>query len=111
MAAPSISWKRGQTFAASGPYVPGAGDPADLAGVTVTAEVIDAALRRWVLTTSVAPDNLTVTIYADSSVTAQWGVGTASIDLRCSSAGIVFSTTTVRFIIEPEVTLSPDYRF
>ena len=111
MAAPSISWKRGQTFAAEGPYVPGAGDPADLEGVTVTSEVIDSAMRRWVLTTSVAPDNLTVTIYADAATTAQWGAGTASIDLRCSQEGVVFASTTVRLIIEPEVTLSPDYRF
>lgn len=106
MAAPTVTWKRGQTFTATGPYVPGEGDPATLEGVTVQAEVQDRALRRWSLTVSVAPDNLTVTLYADPSVTSQWDVGTASIDMRCTFAGVVFSTTTVRFIVEPEVTLS-----
>lgn len=30
MSAPTIIWKRGQTFVASGPYVPGEGDPINL---------------------------------------------------------------------------------
>jgi hypothetical protein len=107
MAAPSISWKRGQTFTAVGPYVPGAGDPADLAGVTITAEVIDRALRRWPLTAIIGNDNLTVTLYAEADKTSQWDVGTASIDLRCVFEGIVFASSTMRFIIEPEVTLAP----
>lgn len=106
MAAPTVTWKRGQTFTATGPYVPGAGDPATLAGVTVQAEVQDRALRRWPLTVSVGQDNITVTLFADPTTTAQWDVGTASIDLRCTYGGVVFSTTTVRFIVEPEVTLS-----
>lgn len=105
MAAPTIFWKRGQTFTASGPYVPGAGDPADLDGVTIESEVQDHAKRRWPLTVEISPDNLTVTISAEASVTAQWDIGTAAIDLRCVKDGIVFSTTTVRFVIEEEITL------
>ena len=105
MAAPTIIWKRGQTFAASGPYVPGAGDPADLSGVTIESELQDHSRRRWPLTVVIGEDLLTVTIYAEATLTAQWDVGTAAIDLRCSKDGIVFSTTTVRLVIEPEITL------
>jgi len=105
MAAPTIIWKRGQTFAASGQYVPGAGDPADLDGVTIESEVQDHAKRRYSLVVSIGDDNLTVTLYAEASLTAQWDVGTAAIDLRCMKDGIVFSTTTIRFVIEQEITL------
>jgi hypothetical protein len=106
MAAPTIIWKRGQTFAASGPYVPGTGDPADLTGISIESELQDHSKRRWPLVVSVGQDNLTVLVYADASETAQWDVGTAAIDLRCLKDGIVFSTTTVRLVIEQEITLS-----
>jgi hypothetical protein len=105
MAAPTIIWKRGQTFAASGPYIPGAGDPADLAGVTIESEVQDHSKRRYPLVVSIGDDDLTVTLFAEASLTAQWDLGTAAIDLRCVKDGVVFSTTTIRFVVEQEVTL------
>jgi len=105
MAAPTIIWKRGQTFNASGPYVPGAGDPPDLTGVTIESEVQDHSRRRFPLGVVIGSDKITVTLSAEASLTAQWDVGTAAIDLRCVKDGIVFSTTTVRFVIEQEVTL------
>lgn len=105
MAAPTIIWKRGQTFGASGPYVPGEGDPTDLTGVTIESEVQDHAKRRHPLLVTIGEDKLTVTLFAEASETAQWDVGTAAIDLRCVKDGIVFSTTTVRFVIEQEITL------
>lgn len=106
MAAPTIIWKRGQTFTASGPYLPGAGDPANLSGVTIESEVQDHSKRRWPLSVQIGNDNITVTLSAEASVTAQWDIGTAAIDLRCVKDGIVFSTTTVRFVVEQEVTLA-----
>lgn len=105
MAAPTIIWKRGQTFTASGPYVPGQGDPSDLSGVTIESEVQDFSRVRHPLAVSIAPDNITVTLSAEASETAKWTVGTAAIDLRCVKDGIVFSTTTVRFVVEQEITL------
>lgn len=104
MAAPTISWKRGQTFTAIGPYVPGAGDPLTLDGVTVTSEVLDSSGDRHPLTVTVAEDNLTVTLYASDSDTAEWSIGTASIDLRCAQNGVVFATTTARFTVLPDIT-------
>lgn len=106
MAAPTIIWKRGQTFIATGPYVPGQGDPTDLTGVTIESEVQDHSKRRFPLAVSIGEDLITVTLTAEASLTAQWDVGTAAIDLRCVKNGIVFSTTTVRFVVEQEVTLA-----
>jgi hypothetical protein len=105
MAAPTIIWKRGQTFIATGPYVPGAGDPPNLSGVTIESEVQDFARVRRPLSVEIAPDNITVTLSAEASDTANWAVGTAAIDLRCVKDGVVFSTTTVRFVVEQEITL------
>jgi hypothetical protein len=106
MAAPTIIWKRGQTFVATGPYVPGEGDPANLSGVTIQSEVQDHSKRRFPLAVTIGGDNITVTLRAEASETATWDVGTAAIDLRCIKDGVVFSTTTVRFVIEQEITLS-----
>lgn len=105
MASPTVFWKRGQTFNASGPYVPGAGDPADLSGVTIESEILDHSTRRYPLAVTVSGDNITVSLFAEASLTAQWAVGTACIDLRCIKDGIVFSTTTTRFVVEQEITL------
>jgi hypothetical protein len=105
MAAPTIIWKRGQTFVASGPYVPGEGDPVNLSGVTIESEVMDFSRVRRPLAVEIGEDNLTVSLRAEASETAEWAVGTAAIDLRCVKDGIVFATTTVRFVIEQEITL------
>jgi hypothetical protein len=105
MAAPTIIWKRGQTFAASGPYVPGEGDPVNLSGVTIESEVLDFSRTRRPLAVTIGEDNLTVSLRAEASETADWAVGTAAIDLRCVKDGIVFSTTTVRFVVDQEITL------
>lgn len=105
MASPTIIWKRGQTFAATGPYVPGVGDPADLEGVSIESEVRDHSGVRWPLVVTIGDDNLTVTLRAEADYTAEWDIGTAAIDLRCLNGGVVFSSTTVRFVIEEEVTL------
>lgn len=105
MAAPTIIWKRGQTFVATGPYVPGQGDPQNLAGVSIESEVQDHSKRRFPLAVTIGGDNITVTLRAEASDTAKWDIGTAAIDLRCIKDGVVFSTTTVRFVIEQEITL------
>ena len=49
---------------------------------------------------------MTVSLFAPAEITATWDIGTAAIDLRCLKDGIVFSTTTVRFVVEQEVTLA-----
>lgn len=105
MAAPTIIWKRGQTFVASGPYVPGEGDPVNLSGVTIESEVMDHSRNRHPLAVTIGGDNLTVTLRAEASDTATWDLGTAAIDLRCVKDGVVFASTTIRFVVDLEITL------
>jgi hypothetical protein len=73
--------------------------------VTIQSEVQDHSKRRFPLAVTIGGDNITVTLRAEASETATWDVGTAAIDLRCIKDGVVFSTTTVRFVIEQEITL------
>ena len=104
MAAPSISWKRGSTFAATVLYTPGAGEPSDLSGVLVETSVMDHAQKRYPLTVSVHPDNVNFDIIY-SGDTSNWAVGTAALDYRLSVGGVVFYSTTARFTIEQQITL------
>ena len=104
MAAPSISWKRGSTFAASVVYTPGAGDPATLAGVLVECSVMDHNQQRYPLTVTVLAGNTSFDIYYDGD-TSEWMTGTAAIDYKLTLDGVVFYSTTARFTIEPQITL------
>ena len=104
MASPTVSWKRGSTFAAQVAYTPGAGDPATLDGVTVECSVMDHREVRYPLLVTILPGNLTFNILYVGD-TSEWAAGTAALDYRCLEAGIVFYSTTARFVIEPQITL------
>lgn len=103
MASPTISWKRGSTFAAQVVYTPGAGDPATLEDVTVEISVMDHAQKRYPLTVTMLPGYMSFNIFYDGD-SSEWAAGTAAIDYRCTLGDIVFYSTTARFIIEPQVT-------
>ena len=104
MASPTISWKRGSTFAAKVTYTPGAGDPETLAGVLIETSVMDNNQQRYPLAVSVLTGDLIFNIYFEGD-TSDWATGTAAIDYKMSLNGIVFYSTTSRFIIEPQITL------
>ena len=104
MASPTISWKRGSTWAAAVVYTPGAGDPADLSDVTIQSSVMDHMLRRYVLTVTKHDDNMGFDVYFDGD-SSDWAPGTAAIDYRLTLGGTVFYSTTARFIVEAQITL------
>lgn len=104
MASPTISWKRGSTFAAKVTYTPGAGDPTTLAGVLIETSIMDNNQQRYPLTVSVLPGDLMFNIYYDGD-SSDWATGTAAIDYKLTLDGIIFYSTTSRFIIEPQITL------
>jgi len=104
MSSPTISWKRGSTFAAQVIYTPGAGDPPTLEGVLVESSVMDHARQRYPLTVSMLPGFLGFNIYFDGD-SSDWAAGTAAIDYRCTLDEVVFYSTTARFTIDPQVTL------
>jgi hypothetical protein len=103
MASPTVSWKRGSTFAASVAYAPGAGNPATLEGITIETSVMDHAQKRYPLTVTLHEDFLGFDIIYDGD-SSNWSAGTAAIDYKCIENGIVFYSTTARFIIEPQIT-------
>jgi len=104
MASPTISWKRGSTWAASVAYTPGAGDPADLSAVTIECSVMDHQMRRYVLTVTKHNDNMGFDTRFDGD-SSNWGPGTAAIDYKLTLSDVVFYSTTARFIIEAQITL------
>lgn len=104
MASPTVSWKRGSTFAASVAYTPGAGDPPTLDGVIVESSIMDHREARHPLLVTIHEDKLGFDIRYIGD-TSEWAVGTAAIDYRCLEAGVVFYSTTARFTIEPQITL------
>ena len=104
MGSPTVTWKRGSTFAASVAYTPGAGDPSTLEGVTVESSVMDQAQKRYPLVVTMHDDFLGFDILYDGD-SSSWTAGTAAIDYKCSLEGVIFYSTTARFIIEPQVTL------
>lgn len=104
MAAPTISWKRGSTFAASVAYTPGAGEPQTLDGILVECAVMDHSQKRYPLAITKHEDKMGFDmIYLGDS--SNWAIGTAAIDYRLSMTGTVFYSTTARFTIEQQITL------
>jgi hypothetical protein len=104
MASPTVTWKRGSTFAAQVTYTPGAGDPATLEGVLVECSVMDHARQRYPLTVTMLPGFLSFNVYFDGD-SSDWAVGTAALDYRCTLDNVVFYSTTARFTIEAQITL------
>jgi hypothetical protein len=104
MASPTVTWKRGSTWAASVAYTPGAGDPSDLSTVTIACSVMDHNERRYVNVVTKHNDNMGFDIYFDGD-SSSWADGTAAIDYKLMQNGIVFYSTTSRFIIEKQITL------
>ncbi|CAB4185078.1 hypothetical protein UFOVP1118_37 [uncultured Caudovirales phage] len=104
MASPTVTWKRGSTFAASVAYVPGLNEPETLDGIGILTSVMDNAQRRHPLTVEVQEDLVTFLCRFDGD-SSEWAAGTAAWDFQFSQGGVVYYSTTVRFIIEPQVTL------
>jgi hypothetical protein len=103
MATTPISWKRGSTFAATVDYTPGAGDPETLAGVTIECSVMDNSQTRYPLTITLLEGDVSfTTLYTGDS--SGWAAGTAAIDYKLSNGGVIFYSTTARFVIEPQIT-------
>ncbi|CAB5217941.1 hypothetical protein UFOVP201_35 [uncultured Caudovirales phage] len=103
MDSPTVVFKRGSTFGSLVTYVPGSGDPANLDDVVIESSVLDRAGKRYVLTIDRDPDNIHFTTTFED--TADWQTGTAAWDFKCTKNGVLFYSTTVRFIIELQITL------
>jgi hypothetical protein len=74
------------TFSISYAYVPGASDPATLAGITITSGLIDGAGAYHPLTVTKAGDNMSFTLSSDTDT---WAVGQATYDVRLQNGAVV----------------------
>lgn len=102
MATDTFNFKRGQTFGATCTYVPEAGGPTNLDGVTIASSIKDASSNAPYATTVTIIDPTHFTVrYSD---TANWRVGTAYWDIKFSVGDIVFMTETVVINVVPNVT-------
>jgi hypothetical protein len=103
MATDTFNFKRGQTFGASCVYVPEAGGPSNLDGVTITSDIKDAHGSVFPTTVTITdPTHFTVR-YNDTS---SWRTGTAYWDLRFAISDVVFYSETIVINVIPQVTLA-----
>lgn len=75
------------TFSVTYAYTPGAGDPANLSTITVTAGLRDSNRGYHLLTVTKAGDNLSFTLTSD---TADWAAGQAVFDVKLQTGGVIW---------------------
>jgi len=96
-----IPYKRTSTFGASCQYVPEAGGPVNLDGITVTSDIRDASARLYTCTV-VKTSSTTFTV--SLSDTSKWALGSAYWDIRFTQNGVIFFTDTVVLSVSNNVT-------
>jgi hypothetical protein len=75
------------TFSVTYTYTPGAGDPANLSTITLTAGFRDSNRGYHPLTLTKAGDNLSFTITSD---TADWATGQGVFDVKLQAGGVIW---------------------
>jgi hypothetical protein len=98
----TVTFKRGSTYAATVTYTPGTGAPANLLSTTVTSDIIDAGGMVYPCTITMAVNGLSFVI--SLSNTDDFALGTARQDVKFSTGGVVFYSTTFRLNVIAQVT-------
>jgi hypothetical protein len=98
----TVTFKRGSTYAATVTYTPGTGAPANLLSTTVTSDIIDAGGMVYPCTITMAGNGLSFVI--SLSNTDDFALGTARQDVKFSTGGVVFYSTTFRLNVIAQVT-------
>ena len=79
-------FSRGDSFSCTWTWVPGAGEPANLLGTTITSTLRDHCGHEYDMTVSLAGDGLSFsTTYVGD--TSNWSLGLGSWDIRFQFAG------------------------
>lgn len=97
-------FSRGDSFSSVWTWVPGAGEPANLIGTTITSTLLDRSGKAHDLTVVLAGNGLsfTATYIGDTS---SWGLGLASWDIRFTfPGGPVTHSTIFRVQIQETIT-------
>ena len=104
--ASTANFSRGDSFGCTWTWSPGAGEPANLIGVTITSDIKDHCGNLYVLTVQIAGDGLSFSTIYDGD-TSEWGIGQANWDIRFVFVGSpVTHSRTFRVIVEDTVTKS-----
>jgi len=99
-----VTFKRGNTFACTFTWTPGAAGPANLSGTTIASSVKDACGNEYDLTVAIAVAGLsfTTTYVGDTSA---WNTGPARWDIKFTFPGSVISRTeTFRINVVEQIT-------
>ena len=98
----SVTFKRGSTYAATVTYTPAAGAPANLLTTTVSSDIIDAGGTVYPCTITMAVDGLSFVI--SLSDTTGFALGNARQDVKFTTGGVVFYSSTFRLNVIDQVT-------
>ena len=98
----TVTHKQGQDLGWTVVYTPETGWPTNLAGVTITSDLVDFNKVRHSTTVTKNVDNLSFTMTAE---TPTWAIGVGELDIKMSSGGVVWYTDTIKINVIKHVTL------
>lgn len=98
----TVTHKQGQNLGWTVVYTPETGWPANLAGVTITCQLVDAEKTRHTTTVTKDINNLEFTITDDTS---NWAIGVGELDIKMASGGVTWYTDTIKLNIIKHITI------
>lgn len=98
----TVTFKRGSTYAATVTYTPAAGGPANLLSTTVESDIIDSGGTVYPCTITMAGNGLSFVI--SLSDTTGFSLGNARQDVKFTTGGVVFYSSTFRLTVIDQVT-------
>jgi len=102
----TANFSRGDTFGCSWTWTPGAGQPANLIGTTITSTLRDHCGDEYAMTVTLAGNGLSFTTNYNGD-TSDWALGQANWDIRFVFPGSPTTHSTMfRVIIEQTITQS-----
>ena len=102
----TANFSRGDTFGCTWTWTPGAGEPADLIGTTITSTLRDHCGNEYLMTVTLAGGGLSFTTNYNGD-TSDWALGQANWDIRFVFPGSPTTHSTIfRVIVAQTITQS-----
>ncbi|MCH9835336.1 hypothetical protein K0U83_06720 [bacterium] len=90
----TVTVSRGNTFACTFTWTPGASGPADLLTTTITSTFEDKQFNQYAMTITKAVDGLSFTV-AYTGSTADWAIGVGRWDIKFAFSGSSISRSEI----------------